>query len=90
MLMIVLNPAAFGGLAGFQKEVTAMVDFLHSTTPAEGADQVRVPGDTEREFVAERSANGIPIDENSWNGILKAAEVAGVGAAEIAAVAGVD
>ena len=51
-------------------------------------DQVRVPGDPEREFVATRSADGIPIDENSWKGILKAAEVAGVSEAEIAAVTG--
>ena len=61
-----------------------------TSTPAAGVDQVRVPGDTERESAAARSAEGIPIDENSWNGILKAAEVAGVGTAEIAAVTGDD
>ncbi len=88
MLMMVLDPAAFGGLDSFQQEVTAMVDYLHSTTPAEGVDQVRVPGDPERESVAERSADGIPIDENSWSGILKAAEAAGVSEAEIAALTG--
>lgn len=88
MLMMVLDPSAFGGLDSFQQEVTAMVDYLHSTTPAAGVDQVRVPGDPERESVAARSAEGIPIDENSWNGILKAAAVAGMSEAEIAAVAG--
>lgn len=87
MLMMVLDPAAFGGLDRFQQEVTAMVDYLHSTTPAAGVDLVRVPGEPERESLAARSAEGIPIDENSWNGILKAAEVAGVSEAEIAAVA---
>jgi uncharacterized oxidoreductase len=88
MLMMVLDPAAFGGLAGFQREVSAMVDYLHSTTPAEGVDQVRVPGDPERESLAARAADGIPIDENSWAGILKAAEVAGVSEAERAALTG--
>ena len=88
MLMMVLDPSAFGGVEGFQQEVTAMVDYLHSTTPAEGVDQVRVPGDPERESVATRSTEGIPIDENSWAGILKAAEVAGVSEAEIAAIGG--
>ena len=88
MLMMVLDPSAFGGVESFQQEVTAMVEYLHSTTPAEGVDQVRVPGDPERESVATRSAEGIPIDENSWAGILKAAEVAGVSEAEIAAVGG--
>jgi uncharacterized oxidoreductase len=88
MLMIVLDPEAFGSLEGFQQEVSAMVDYLHSTTPAEGIDQVRVPGDPERESLAERSTEGIPIDDNSWNGILKAARTAGVSDADISALAG--
>jgi uncharacterized oxidoreductase len=83
MLMMVLDPAAFGGLDSFQGEVTAMVDYLHSTTPAEGVDQVRVPGDPERETLAARSAEGIPIDDNSWKGILKAAEIAGLSGQEV-------
>ncbi len=83
MLMIVLDPAAFGGLERFQEEVGAMVDYLHSTTPAAGVDRVRVPGDPERESLARREAEGIPIDENSWAGILKAAGVAGLSEADI-------
>ena len=85
MLMMVLDPAAFGGLESFQAEVSAMVDYLHSATAADGTDRVRVPGEPERESVAERSANGIPIDENSWAGILKAAAAAGLSDAAIAA-----
>ena len=84
MLMMVLDPAAFGGLERFQAEVGAMVDYLHGTTPAAGADRVRVPGDPERESLARREAEGIPIDGNSWAGILKAAGVAGLSEAEIA------
>lgn len=85
MLMFVLDPAAFGGLERFQSEVEAMVDYLHDTTPARGFDRVRIPGEPEQESRAERSARGIPIDDNTWSGILKAAEVAGLGASEIAA-----
>jgi uncharacterized oxidoreductase len=83
MFMCVLDPAAFGGLEKFQHEVDAMVDYLHSTTPAKGFDKVRVPGDPEREAMAERKANGIPIDDNSWQGVLKAAATAGLSEAEI-------
>ena len=86
MLMMVLDPAAFGGLDSFQAEVSAMVDYLHSTTPAEGVDNVRVPGEPERESLSERSANGIPIDENSWTGITKAASAAGLSDAQIEAL----
>ena len=83
MLMFVLDPEAFGGVEGFQTEVNAMVDYLHDTTPAEGADRVRVPGEPEREALVERTANGVLIDDNSWAGIRKAAEVAGMSEAEI-------
>jgi len=86
MLMMVLDPAAFGGLQSFQEEVSAMVDYLHSSTAAEGVDRVRVPGEPELESMADRSANGIPIDENSWAGILKAAAVAGVSGDEVASL----
>ena len=84
MFMCVLDPAAFGGLDKFQSEVDAMVDYLHSTTPAKGFDKVRVPGDPEREAMAERQANGIEVDENTWAGVLTAAEKAGLSASEIA------
>jgi len=83
MLMIVLDPAAFGGVAGFQAEVSAMVDYLHSTTPAQDAARVRLPGEPEREALARRAAEGIPIDDNSWAGIVKAAGSAGLTTAEI-------
>ena len=83
MLMMVLDPAAFGGVESFQNEVSAMVDYLHSTTPAEGVDKVRIPGEPEREALAERTANGITIDDNSWTGIINAAVTAGLSAAEV-------
>lgn len=84
MFMCVLDPQAFGGLEKFQHEVDAMVAYLHSTTPAKGFDKVRVPGDPERESMAERQVSGIPIDDTSWEGVLKAAQSAGMSEAAIA------
>lgn len=83
MLMFVLDPAAFGGGERFHDEVRAMVAYLHDTTPARGFDRVRVPGEPEQEARAERLAAGIPIDDNTWAGIVKAAEVAGLTSAEV-------
>jgi hydroxycarboxylate dehydrogenase B len=83
MLMFVLDPAAFGGVDRFQAEVREMVDYLLSTTPAKGFDRVRVPGDPEQESLDGRSRNGIPIDDNTWAGVVKAAQVAGLTDAEI-------
>jgi uncharacterized oxidoreductase len=84
MFMVVFDPAAFGGLEKFQQEVEAMVAYLQATEPARGVDKVRIPGEPEREALAARSAEGVEIDENSWSGILKAAEVAGLSGSEIA------
>ena len=86
MLMLVLDPDLFGGAAGFHNEVEGMIEYLHGTTPATGFDRVRVPGEPEIESVAQRTADGIPIDDNSWAGILKSAEVAGMSDAEVAAL----
>lgn len=86
MLMFVLDPAAFGGAQRFHQEVTDMVAYLHGTTPARGFDRVRVPGEPERESRATRLAEGIPIDDRSWAGIVKAARLAGLGDSDIEAL----
>ncbi len=85
MFMCVVDPAAFGGLEKFQQEARAMVDYLHSTTPAKGHDKVRVPGDPERESMSRRLAEGIPIDDTTWQAVVKAALAAGVPANAIPA-----
>lgn len=88
MLMMVLNPDAFGGTERFQHEITAMVDYLHDTQPAKGADRVRVPGEPERETMAERSVQGIPLDDRTWSELLDAAETAGMADSAIAKFSG--
>lgn len=88
MLMFVLDPAAFGGLERFRSEVEAMTDFLHSTTPARGFDRVRVPGEPEIESMRERTERGVPVDDNTWSGIVKAAQLAGLDEADIARLTG--
>ncbi|MFK7914321.1 MAG: malate/lactate/ureidoglycolate dehydrogenase [Pseudomonadales bacterium] len=85
MLQFIIDPGAFGGLAAFDAEASAMIDYLNSTAPATGFDRVRVPGDPERETMSQRHSAGIPIDDNSWSGIVAAAERAGVDGADIPA-----
>ncbi|MCZ6855073.1 MAG: malate/lactate/ureidoglycolate dehydrogenase [Gammaproteobacteria bacterium] len=88
MLMFVLDPKAFGGVEAFHNEVAAMTDYLRSTTPAKDFDRVRIPGEPEQESMAERTVHGIPIDDNSWAGIVTAAETAGLSTEEIASLTG--
>ena len=88
MLMLILNPDAFGGTERFQNEITAMVDYLHDTQPAKGADRVRIPGEPELESMSERSVQGIPIDDQTWSELLDAAEAAGMADSAIASYSG--
>ena len=83
MFMVVVDPNALGDVATFQNEVREMIAYIHSTTPAAGFDRVRIPGEPERESEAARLRDGIPIDENTWSGIVEAATKAGVPATKI-------
>jgi uncharacterized oxidoreductase len=78
MLMFIIDPNIFGGQDRFRQEVMGMRDWLHSSEPAVGFDRVRTPGEPERESMAERLKNGIPIDEQSWETICNAARKAGM------------
>ena len=85
MLMFIIDPDIFGGLAAFQREVEGMSVWLRDSAPSAGNDRVRLPGDPEREAMARRQAEGIPIDEQSWRAICDAAEKAGLPAAKVPA-----
>jgi uncharacterized oxidoreductase len=89
MLSIMIDPEAVGDLASFDQEVGAMMDYIYASTPAEGVDHVRLPGDPEKESAATRMANGIEIDPNSWNSVLNSAEHAGLDRDRTAALANI-
>lgn len=86
MFMVVLDPAAFGGLESFQAETEAMIDYLHESAPASGSAGVLIPGEPERASQAEREQRGIPLSDGAWQELTAAAQAAGVAAEAIAAV----
>ena len=83
MLSIILDPAAVGDLAAYDAEVSAMIDYIYASEPADGVERVLIPGDPERQSLNLRSAEGIDIDDNSWQDILQAAQRAGLSAETI-------
>jgi uncharacterized oxidoreductase len=83
MLSVVIDPDAFGGRESFEAEAEAMLAYIQGTAPAEGVDRVRLPGDPERESLAKRAAEGIPVDDGTWNQIRQAAASVGVDEAEL-------
>ena len=87
MLSILINPEAVGDLKSFDSEVGAMMDYIYASNPAKNVDRVRLPGDPEKESARERRANGIDIDQKSWDSVLNSAEHAGLDRVQIASMA---
>jgi uncharacterized oxidoreductase len=83
MLTIVLDPAAIGDSGWFRDEVDAITAHMKGAPPADGVEAVMVPGDPERKARAEREANGVPVDAETWAQIVAAAGKLGLGADEV-------
>jgi uncharacterized oxidoreductase len=73
MLSIVLDPARFGTQEAFTKDAKSFLAWLRASRPAPGHDRVRIAGEPEREMRMQRSRDGIPVDDETWNEIRAAA-----------------
>jgi len=90
MTVIVLDPARLGDTAWIRTEIDAMADFAKASPPVDPQLPVLVPGEPERLSRADRNANGIPLDRESWEQLLGAGETLGLARAEALAIAGVE
>ncbi|EHR73405.1 malate/lactate dehydrogenase [Burkholderiales bacterium JOSHI_001] len=88
MFSVLLDPAKLGDKAAFEAEALAFLDWVQASPARSGFDAVQVAGDAERAHKARRTAQGIPVDEATWNEILAAAAKLGVAAADVNAAAG--
>jgi hydroxycarboxylate dehydrogenase B len=61
-------------------EIAALIDYVKASPPANPDEPVLVPGEPERMVMAERGANGLPIDDTTWREIVNAARSVGVAA----------
>ena len=72
MLSLVFDPAAFGDAEAFNKDVLRLIDWLKATPPI-ARQTGAAPGELEEAVRSERLANGLPIDETTWQSLSKAA-----------------
>lgn len=70
VFMQILNPRQFGGLEHFASEVQQLAEYIRSCPRLEGVDRILLPGDPERDVLAQRMANGITIDEENWQQLV--------------------
>ena len=73
VFMMALDVTFFRPAAEYDDVVETLVDAAKAAPPAEGVDTVLVPGEPELACRRERERDGIPVDDETWAEILKAA-----------------
>jgi hydroxycarboxylate dehydrogenase B len=74
MLTIVIDPARLNTRDSMMAEIDAMIDWVKSAAPADPELPVLVAGEPERIAKAERMANGVYVDEETWSQLTAIAE----------------
>ena len=77
MLTVVIDPASLVEPEWMEREIDSLREYVASSPPGNPDEPVLAPGDPERIALAQRTAEGIPVDPVTWNAILDAGELAG-------------
>ncbi len=85
MLSFYFRPDVFGTEAAFAAEMKRYLEFFRTARPLAPADRVMVPGEPEQRCRAERTTQGIPLTDTTWDSIRAAGDACGVRAPEPAA-----
>ena len=71
-MLMVIDPAQFGPLDRYYEMVDGFLEFVKSSAPMDGFQQVLVPGEIEQNEKARRAA-GIFVEDETWRQILDCA-----------------
>jgi uncharacterized oxidoreductase len=74
VFMMLVDPARYGGADHFRAEVAQLVEYVKSCPRVAGCDEILLPGDPERRLYARRSAEGVCLDDENWNALVKLGE----------------
>ncbi|MEE2659435.1 MAG: Ldh family oxidoreductase [Candidatus Latescibacterota bacterium] len=78
LFIAVFDVRTFRPVEEFLDEVDRFIDFLKSSEPMEGFDEVLLPGERSHGIAAEREVHGLEVDETAWGQICELAEDIGV------------
>ena len=78
MLSIYIAPAVYDSDGAVSREVARFVEWVKASPPAVTGQPVLLPGDVERATRAQRSAQGIAIDDQTWKDLVAAAASVGM------------
>ncbi len=69
-MFLVFNPEFFGGSRHLLTEVARLEHYVRDVPLVDGVEAIQLPGDPERKTLAQRRANGIPLDDGNWKALL--------------------
>ncbi|MBZ0304052.1 MAG: Ldh family oxidoreductase, partial [Anaerolineae bacterium] len=77
-VMIALQIERFTALDHFEQMVDELIERVQATPPAEGFEEVLVPGEPEARSYAQRVQDGIPLPDSVWQELAGLANELGV------------
>ncbi|MEM8551835.1 MAG: Ldh family oxidoreductase [Pseudomonadota bacterium] len=81
-LAIFIDPAKLDDTAIFGAEVGAYIENVRNARPAKGVDQVRIPGDVERQTRALRLVEGLPLSPRLLDAVVDVAAELSLGVSQ--------
>jgi uncharacterized oxidoreductase len=78
MLLIVIDPDRWGQREEWATRLDEYVNYIRNTPTRPGVDEILLPGEPERRTTQDRIANGIPVDDGTWEQIAELADRLGV------------
>jgi uncharacterized oxidoreductase len=90
MLSIIIDPEKMTDRESFEAEIDAAIAHVTASPAADPEKPVLVPGDPERQTLAERRSEGVPIDDETWREILVTGQSVGIEPDELRSLAAVN
>ena len=88
MLSVYIDPARLDVDGAIAADIRGYLEWFKTARPAVEGGEVLSPGEPERRKRAQRLAEGVSIPDDTWEAILNAADLSGLGRAEAEAIAG--
>jgi uncharacterized oxidoreductase len=77
VVFIALDAGLFAGRDALVREASQLVEYVRATPRAPGVEAITLPGDPERRTLAQRSSQGIPLEDAHWGRLVELAESLG-------------
>ena len=78
VMMQAINIEAFTPVEAFKERIDNLVKSIKSTPTVPGVEEVLVPGEPEFRIAEERTRDGIPVDDTTWQALIQLGTEAGL------------